>query len=202
MKAMTKIALVSASVLSMGALTACQSTSNVSSTDQSPMMKHHGKHKHHAKKHLTPEQRQQFEAAREQRAELFKQMKTACENKAVGSAITIKSGDKTLAGTCAIHFKPDAKDLKAFKAQNKPMRGEHRVKRGEDLTDAQKAEFKKQLEQRRAERQAQQQAWLDACQGKKDGAKVQIKVGEQAINGQCQVHFQPERPAKLNNASK
>lgn len=51
MQAMTKIALISASVLSMGALTACQSTSNVPNNDHSHMMKHHeGK-----KQHLTPE---------------------------------------------------------------------------------------------------------------------------------------------------
>ena len=36
MQAMTKIALISASVLSMGALTACQSTSNVPNNEDRP----------------------------------------------------------------------------------------------------------------------------------------------------------------------
>ena len=44
MNNMTKMALVSASVLSMGALTACQATANTQDKNHPRMMKeHHGK---------------------------------------------------------------------------------------------------------------------------------------------------------------
>ena len=76
MQTMTKIALISASVLSMGALTACQSTSNVPNNDHPHMMKHHeGK-----KQHLTPEQREQFKAKRAERMQFAKQLQQACDN--------------------------------------------------------------------------------------------------------------------------
>lgn len=200
MQTMTKIALISASVLSMGALTACQSTSNVSSNDQPHMMKHHeGK-----KQHLTPEQREQFKAKRAERMQFAKQLQQACDNKAVGSAIQVKSGNKTIDGTCKMVFKADRKDMKGqrgeyrgMKAEHHPMRTDMRggMMRGEALTDAKRAELTQQFDQRLAQRQAQQQAMLQACQGKKDGTAVQIKVGEQTVNGKCLVRFQPKAPA-------
>ncbi|MQW90827.1 hypothetical protein GFH30_02510 [Acinetobacter wanghuae] len=202
MKAMLKIALVGTSVLSIGALTACQSTNNVQSPDQAHMMKHHADKQHHKDHRLTPEQREKFAAARQQRAELNKQIRQACDNKAVGSSVEIKSGDKTLAGTCAIHFKADPKALKAkhdearAKGEHRPMAKEGRtftaVNRGEPLTDAQRAELTKKYDERLAKRQAQQKAMLQACQGKTDGAVAQLKVGEQSIDGKCHVRFQPK----------
>lgn len=200
MQTMTKIALISASVLSMGALTACQSTSNVSSNDQPHMMKHQeGK-----KRHLSPEQREQFKAKRAERMQFAKQLQQACDNKAVGSAIQVKSGDKTIDGTCKMVFKADHKEMKSHrgehrgvKAEHHPMRADVRggMMRGEALTDAKRAELTKQFDQRLAQRQAQQQAMLQACQGKKDGTAAQIKAGEQTVNGQCHVRFQPKTSA-------
>ena len=204
MKAMTKIIVVSASVLSMSALTACQSTKNVPSQDHPQMMKHYQDHKG---RHLTPEQREQFKQMHAQRAELHKQMQQACDNKAVGSAVQVKAGDKTVDGTCQIYFKADRKDMKAARGEFRGMKGEHRPMRGdfrgapsqgrgEALTDAQRAEMVKQFDQRLAQRQAQQKAVVQACLGKKDGAAAQIKIGEKTINGQCHVRFQPNAPVK------
>jgi hypothetical protein len=192
MQAMTKIALISASVLSMGALTACQSTSNVPNNDHSHMMKHHkGK-----KQHLTPEQREQLKAKRAERMQFAKQLQQACNNKAVGSAVQIKTGDKTIDGTCKMVFKADRKEMKShrgMKAEHHPMRADMRrgMMHGEVLTDAKRAELNKQFDQRLAQHQAHQQAMLQACQGKKDGTAAQIKMGEQTINGKCHVRFQP-----------
>lgn len=200
MQTMTKIALISASVLSMGALTACQSTSNVPSNvpsnDHPHMMKHHeGK-----KQHLTPEQREQFKAKRAERMQFAKQLQQACDNKAVGSAVQIKTGDKTIDGTCKMVFKADRKEMKShrdMKAEHHPMRADMRrgLMHGEVLTDAKRAELTKQFDQRLAQRQAHQQAMLQACQGKKDGTAAQIKMGEQTINGKCHVRFQPTASA-------
>ena len=209
MNTITKVALVSASVLSMAGLTACQSTNNVQTSDQSPMMKHHAEK--HQKDRLSPEQRAEFAAARQQRIDFNKQIRQACDNKAVGSSVEVKTGDKTIQGTCIIHFKADPKQLKEQRAkyraqgEQRPMRGELHgkvdqqrgfsgVQRGEPLTDAQRAELVKQYDQRLAERQAQQKAFVQACQGKKDGANTQMKLGEQSINGTCHVRFQPKAP--------
>lgn len=202
MQAMTKIALISASVLSMGALTACQSTSNVPNNEHRQMMKHHheGKKQHH----LSPEQREQFKAKRAERLQFAKQLQQACDNKAAGSAIQVKSGDKTIDGTCQMVFKADRKEMKgqrgeyrSMQAEYGPMRGDIRgsMMRGEVLTDAQRAELTKQFDQRLAQRQAHQQAMRQACQGKKDGTAAQIKAGEQTVNGQCHVRFQPKTSA-------
>src|SRR5690606_841101 len=200
MQTMTKIALISAGVLSMGALTACQSTSNVPSNDHSAMMKHHeGK-----KQHLTAEQREQFKVKRAERMQLAKQVQQACDNKAAGSAVQIKAGDKTIAGSCNMVFKADRKDMQGKRGEHRSMKGEHRpmradvrggMMRGEPLTDAKRAELTKQFDQRLAQRQAQQQAMLQACQGKKDGTAAQIKVGEQTVNGKCLVRFHPKASA-------
>lgn len=199
MKAMTKIIVLGASVLSMGALTACQSTKHATSEDHPQMMKHHQDYKG---RHLTAEQREQF---KQMRAQLHKQMQQVCDNKAVGSTVQVKAGDKTVDGTCQISFKADRKDMKAARVEFRGMKGEHRpmrgdfrgaLNRGEALTDAQRAEMVKQFDQRLAQRQAQQKAVVQACQGKKDGAAVQLKIGEQIINGQCHVRFQPNAPVK------
>ena len=201
MKAMTKIALISASVLSMGALTACQSTSNVNEQkDHSRMMKHHEGQKQHR---LTPEQREQFKAARAERMQLHKQIQQACDGKAAGSAVQIKAGDKTIDGQCKISFKPDHKGITGQRGEFRSMRGEHRPMRGDvrqfkqhaaqtgALTDAKRAELVKQYDQRLAQRQARQQAMANACNGKTTGQTVQIKLGDKSVNGQCSLRFKP-----------
>jgi len=208
MKAMTKIALISASVLSMGALTACQSTNNVNEQkDHSRMMKHHEGQKQHR---LTPEQREQFKAARAERMQLHKQIQQACDGKAAGSAVQIKAGDKTIDGQCKISFKPDHKGMKGqrgefrgMRSEHRPMRGEFRggMNRGEALTDSQRAEMVKQYDQRLSERQALQTAFANACKGRTHGKAVQVKAGTQTIDGQCIVHFQPNAPIKMTKAA-
>jgi len=89
-------------------------------------------------------------------------------------------------------------DFRGMKGEHRPMRGDFRAVPGqassETLTDAQRAEMVKKFDQRLARRQAQQQAMLQACQGKKDGAAAQIKLGDKMINGQCHVRFQPKAP--------
>ncbi|WP_374664646.1 hypothetical protein [Acinetobacter sp.] len=193
MNNMTKIALVGASILSAGALTACQSTAAPKDADHGQMMKqHHGDQE----RKMTPEQREQMKQMRAERHAMMKQMQQACDGKAVGTAMQVKAGDKTIDGTCLMTFKADHK----ARGEHKPMRGEHRpmhagmhgqMQRGEPLTDAKRAELTKQFDQRLAERQAKQQAIAKACQGKTDGTAVAFKVGEQQINGKCAVRFQP-----------
>ena len=206
MKMMTKMALISAIVLSMGALTACQSTNAPQDNKHSRMMKEH--HSEQARK-LTPEQQEAFQAKRAEQRQFLADVKKACDGKAAGTAVQLKTGEQTISGTCTMSFKADRKAMKQemqkAHAEHKPMRGEHRpmqgemrghMQRGEVLTDAQRAEMVKQFDQRLAQRQAQQQAIAQACQGKANGSAVQIKAGERTIDGKCEVRFKPAAPAK------
>ncbi|WP_180163262.1 hypothetical protein [Acinetobacter sp. YH12069] len=193
MKQMTKMALIGASVLSMGALTACQSTTAPKDNDHGRMMKqHHGDHD----RRMSPEQREHFKQMRAEQRQVFADMQKACNGKATGSTVQVKAGDKNIDGTCTMVFKADRQDMKKARGEHKPMRGDMRgqMQRGEPLTDAKRAELTKQFDQRLAERQAKQQAIMKACQGKTDGSAVAIKVGEQQINGKCEVRFQPKAP--------
>lgn len=200
MKQMTKMALIGASVLSMGTLTACQSTTAPKDNDHGRMMKqHHGDHD----RRMSPEQREHFKQMRAEQRQVFADMQKACNGKTIGSTVQVKAGEKNIDGTCTMVFKADRQDMKKARGEHKPMRGEHRpmrgdirgqMQRGEPLTDAKRAELTKQFDQRLAERQAKQQAIMKACQGKTDGSAVAIKVGEQQINGKCEVRFQPKAP--------
>ena len=203
---MTKIALVGASVLSIGALTACQSTNTVKATDNDHARMMHDHHQKHDRK-MTPEQREKFQQARAERKQVIEQIQKACDSKAVGTAVQVKAGDKTIDGTCVMTFKADHKAAKHMRGEHRSMKGEHRpmrgdingmqMKRGEPLTNAQRAELTKQFDQRLAERQAKQQAILKACQGQTDGKAVQLKVGAQSIDGKCEIRFQPKAPVTM-----
>ena len=100
MNRFAKVALVSATLLSMGTLTACQS-----------MMQHHDPagmqagsqepyHRHHWQHHMSEQEMAKHQAALEQ----FKQ---ACNNQTVGAKVQVKLEDKTITGTCELRFKPD-----------------------------------------------------------------------------------------------
>lgn len=217
MNSMTKIALVGASALSIGALTACQSTNTVKDKDSDHarmMHDHHQKHDHK----MTLEQREQFQQARAERKQVFEQIQKACDGKSVGQSVQIKAGDKTIDGTCSMHFKADRQDMKRMhkemmgmhgemkgtqmKGGHHPMRGEMKsmqmqgmpMQSAEPLTDAKRAELTKQFDQRLAQHQAHQQAMLKACQGQPNGKAVQVKIGTHTINGKCEVRFQPKAP--------
>ena len=199
MNTRSKIALITASVLSAGALTACQTTTSPNDAK--------GPHKFDGPRHerqMTPEQREQFKKRVEERKAFAEQIKKACEGQAVGQTTQVKIGDKTIDGTCVAHFKIDRKDMKNLRDGHRPMKGEHRPMKGEfnkgphqnrePLTDAKRAELTQKFEARLAEKQQRQQAITKACQGQKVGQTVQIKVGDKTLNGQCQVRFQPKAP--------
>lgn len=206
MNSMTKMALVGASVLSFGALTACQSTNTAKDKDSDQTRMMHGHHQNYERK-MTPEQRQQFQQARTERKQLVEQIKQACDGKAAGTAVQIKAGDKTIDGTCVMTFKADHQAMKKMRAEQQQMKGEYRPRRGEMkgmhmqhgelLTDVKRAELTRQFDQRLAQRQAKQQAMLKACQGQAPGKAVQLKVGAQSIDGKCEIRFQPKAPVTM-----
>ncbi len=132
-------------------------------------------------------------------------------SKAAGTAVQIQAGEKTLEGTCSMTFKPEHKAGQKMRGEQHSMKDEHRPMRGEmrdgmhmqhdqPLTDARRAELTQQFDQRLAERQAIQQAIAKACQGQTHGKAIQIKVGVQTINGQCEIRFQPKAPVASPSA--
>lgn len=198
MNAMTKIAMLTTTIISMGALSACQTTTAPQDKDSRQFKGHH-----HDR--MTPEQREQFKQHRAERKQMFEQVKTACAGQTAGTAVQIKTGDKVINGSCEIQFKVDRKDQKQMRGEHRAMKGEHRQmhgeargfnhKRGEPMTDAKRQQLTAQYAQRLATRQAQQQAFAKACVGQTHGKAVQIKLGEKTVNGQCQVRFYPEKVA-------
>lgn len=208
MNAMTKIAIFTTGLISMGALTACQTTTAPQDKDPRHLKAHHKQDR------MTPEQRELYKQKRAERQQMFEQVKKACDGKAIGSAVQIKTGEKVMNGSCEIHFKADRKDMKQMRGEHRGMKGEHHgamkehrtkhqpmrgevrsfnQKRGEPLTDAKRKELTERYDQRLAQRQAQQQAMAKACVGQSHGKAVQIKIGEKTVNGQCQVRFHPEK---------
>lgn len=202
MKAITKLAIVTTGVLSLGALTACQTTT-------APQQKDPRSFKGHEQKRMSPEQRELRNQHHAERKQLFEQVQKACDGKTVGAAVQVKVGERVIDGTCNINFKADRKDMKQARTEQRAMhtgdrsdRGEHRPMRGEmrgfnqnrtePLTDAKRAELTKAYDQRLAQRQATQQAIAKACVGQTDGKAVKIKIAEQTVNGKCEVRFYPK----------
>ena len=192
---LAKISIATASLIALGTLTACQSTN--SPKENVSTQKMHGKYDHEQRKHMKKMHTEQREG--------MKKIKAACDGKAAGTATQVQIGDKTIEGTCNLVFKADRKDFKDARAESKPMRGEHKPMQGEmrgkmgampsePLTDAQRAELTKKFDQRLAQHQANQNAMAQACQGQKAGTTIQLKMGEQTINGKCEVRFQPNKP--------
>ena len=205
MNTMTKMLLVSASVMSMGALTACQSTNSMSTNEGRYAKKMDKKHDR-----FTPEQREQMKLMHAQRKDFHKAAEKACDKQTVGSTVQFKVGEQTIQGTCDIRFYPErtakgkGKSAKEHRSDDKrmmhPRQNDGRYSaglRGEPLTDAKRSEMVKKYEQRLAEKQATQNALREACNGQTAGQKVQIKLGEREINGQCLVKFKPTQPVKV-----
>ncbi len=204
MKSNTKIALVTASLLSMGALTACQSTSAPKHEHDSRMMGHQHGH------HMSPEQREQFKQMRAERKAMHQLMQQACEGKTAGQSVQIKSGEKAVEGTCNMVFKADRKTShemgRGFHHNQSHMTHETRAERyrGENhrgerhmqqMTEEQRAQRQQQREQKRTQRQAQWDAIQKSCAGQSNGQTIQVKLGDKTLEGKCVVKFQPQLKA-------
>ncbi|WP_130804433.1 hypothetical protein [Acinetobacter ihumii] len=106
MNKISKVAMLTATIITMGSLAACQSTSAPEPRQDRAMMQ--GDHGKHFKRHkLTPEQRAEMQQHRAERKAQFEQIQKACVGKTVGQAIQVKVGDKTIDGTCEVRFKPN-----------------------------------------------------------------------------------------------
>ena len=187
MKMTTKLGLISLSIFSVGALSACQST-------QSQSLDNNERHRH---AQLTAEQKQQHQTHRTERKQAFAQMQKACDGKKLGESVQLQVGDKSIAGQCQMTFKPDHQARSEHQAEH----GSHRQmmhmerKNMENMTAAQREQVMQQFSTQRAQHRATWQALQKACDGQAPGKTIQAKMGEQLISGQCLVKFQPNENA-------
>lgn len=133
MNNLLKTSLLSVGLISILGLTACQSTSHTTQAKTERGMhsehqlrdgayhrgeNHRGENhhrtdrrsEHHARGErrmpLTEEQRAQMEKMHAERKAQYEAMQKACEGKA-GQNISVQLGEKTLTGSCQVHFRPD-----------------------------------------------------------------------------------------------
>ncbi|WP_109439762.1 heavy-metal resistance [Acinetobacter haemolyticus] len=115
----TKLILMTALLGSTVGLAACQST-----PAQKPSMQ--DQHHPHPKRELTPEQRAEWQAKREQRLQYREQMRAkhqaerakieqACQGKKIGERVNVQLNNRVIEGTCEVRFTPDKSQ---FKRQN------------------------------------------------------------------------------------
>ncbi len=112
----TKVILLTTLLGSVLGLTACQSTPNA---EQGMDQDHH----RHQGMQLTPEQRAEWQAKREQRLEKREQMREerqaqwakieqACQGKRIGDRVDVQWKNRTIQGTCEVRFIPDQSQFK------------------------------------------------------------------------------------------
>lgn len=208
MKMTTKLGLISLSIFSVGALSACQSTQSQS------LDNNNDRHRHVQR---TTEQKQQHQTQRTERRQAFAQMQKACDGKKMGENVQLQVGDKSIAGQCQMTFKPDHQAQSGHKVRSEHKtqsehKGEHQAEHGshqkmhmagktmqhqslEHMTPAQREQAKQQWSTKRAQHHAEWQALQKACDGQAAGKTIQAKMGDQLINGQCLVKFQPNENA-------
>ncbi|MCU4640732.1 heavy-metal resistance [Acinetobacter courvalinii] len=114
----TKIVLMTTLLGSVLCLAACQSTTPA---EQSMDRDHHRHNMQRAP--LTPEQRAEWQAKREQRSEQREQMRQqhqaqrvqieqACQGKRIGERVNVQWNKRVIQGTCEVRFTPDQSQFK------------------------------------------------------------------------------------------
>ncbi|ENW16562.1 heavy-metal resistance [Acinetobacter haemolyticus] len=113
----TRLVMMTALLGSAMGLAACQST-----TAQKPSIEAEQRHAHQ-KRELTPEQRAEWQAKREQRLEHREQMRAkhkaerakveqACQGKKIGERVNVQLNNRLIEGTCEVRFTPDKSQFK------------------------------------------------------------------------------------------
>lgn len=197
---MTKIALVSASLLEYGASTACQLPRAVQDKDGDHprmMRDHHPKHE----RTLHPSSVSSGNRPVANADNFMKSMKQPVTAKRPVLRSKSRQAKNPCGGPAWPRSSPDW--------EMKNMRREHRDMQGWNERHAydaipwtadgcERAELTQQFDQRLADTSAHQQAVFKACQGKANGTAVQVKVGTHSVNGTCEVRFQPNSTVQQN----
>lgn len=107
----TKIVLMTTLLSSVLGLAACQST-----MPPEQGMKHDHRHSNMQREQLTPEQRAEWQAKREQMREEHQaqraQIEKACQGKRTGERVSIQLNNRVIEGSCEIRFTPDQSQFK------------------------------------------------------------------------------------------
>ena len=118
-----KTLLLGTLMMTMFGLTACQSTAPNTYADGHRHSKHpmqqDGDRGFKERPQLTPEQRAELQAKREQRAKIREEheaqrakIATACQGKRIGDRVNIQWNNRTIEGTCEVRFTPDQANFK------------------------------------------------------------------------------------------
>ncbi len=138
------------------------------------------------------EQSRHYQGRAGEHGMMKKQLKHACEGKAVGSTVQVQRRAQTISGQCELAFRADRDSLKQWKnTQRSTATQVAPMNRDQVMTDAQRATLTQQFDQRLAQQQLYQRAVHAACQNQTAGKAVKLQVGSQSINGTCQVQFKP-----------
>lgn len=77
--------------------------------------------------------------------------------------------------------------------QGKPF--DREGKRLHKLSAEERAKFEQKFQEHHAQREAKYKALQQACEGKV-GQTINVKLGEQTVEGKCEVHFKPTKPER------
>ena len=173
MNALSKITIATAALLSMGALTACQSTAN------RPDQPTRGSH-HHP---LTDQEK-------EQRRANFEQMKQACNGKSVGDSaqVTLSNG-KTITGQCELGFRP-THPAGQMAPQNAPMPAPNAT------GDQPPMPPKDQAMMRHHKHRGDFKVFQHVCDGRAVGQALKVTFKDKTVFGTCEVKFRPDHHHK------
>lgn len=204
MNTLSKIAIATATLLSMGALTACQSTAT--RPDQ-PQQGHHLRHGHQ----MTPQEQ-------EQRRANFEQMKQACDGKNAGDAAQVSFKDKTISGQCQLSFRPNPPP--AGQAMPQPRDGQPAPQNaqlpppqdGQPAPAPQNGQLPpppqngangqppmppKDHMMKHHKHRGDFKAFQHVCDGRTAGQALKVTFKDKTVFGTCEVQFRPDhRPHK------
>ncbi len=198
----SRLGLISLSLVAVATLTACQSTATQQGKPEQQLHQpghpdgqyHKGQARRgHHDRNMTPEQKQQWQQQSAGRKQLFKDMQTACDGKALGQSVQLKAGDRVVSGQCQMMFKADQQTKGKYRGHgmHQGMQGQ---KHGE-MTAEQRQQRRAQFEAKREQRQAQWTAVQKACEGQPQAKTMQVKIGDKDIKGQCMMSFKPDLEA-------
>ncbi|WP_343595675.1 hypothetical protein [Acinetobacter sp.] len=185
MNTLSKITIATAALLSMGALTACQSTAN------RPDQPTRGSH-HHP---LTDQEK-------EQRRANFEQIKQACNGKSVGDSaqVTFNNG-KTITGQCELGFRPTP-PAGQMAPQNAPMpapnaTGDQPPMPAPNVTgDQPPMPPKDQAMMRHHKHRGDFKVFQHVCDGRTAGQALKVTFKDKTVFGTCEVKFRPDHHHK------
>ncbi|MEB3754260.1 hypothetical protein [Acinetobacter sp. MD2(2019)] len=187
MKKLNTLALATATLIGLGALTGCQS---------GPIHPKPPKPNLHSQPAPPLSAQQQ-----EQRRANLEKIKQACVGKNAGDTTQVTIQDQRIAGTCEIHFHPLPPAGKPVLAGNAampaaPQDGQLPPPPPQNATDAtaNNPQPMPMPPKHRPMKKHHEKIFKNACNGQPIGQEIKVSVKNQSVVGMCELHFHPDRP--------